>query len=88
MGKNGGKRPGAGRKSNAVKLMEAGFVCTYFGALEQEKLWKSLLNSEDENVKLNAAKYLSDRLYGKAPQMVDLNHGGSIELVKRVVSDL
>ena len=37
------------------------------------------LESEDERIALDATKYLTDRLYGKAPQSVDLNHSGEID---------
>lgn len=86
MGKNGGKRSGAGRKTNAVKLLEAGFACKYFGAIEQEKLWKSLLSSDDENIQLNAAKYLCDRLYGKSAQAVDMTTKG--EAITQLIVNL
>lgn len=66
MAGKGGKRPGAGRKSNAQKLLEAGFVCDFFSPDFQERTWKSMLNSEDEGIKLKAAMYITDRLYGKA----------------------
>lgn len=37
-----------GVKSNASKLMEAGFVANWFTAEFQEIKWKSFLESEDE----------------------------------------
>lgn len=80
------RKAGAGRKSNAQKLLDAGFVCNYFGPLEQEKFWKSMLRSEDERIRLDAGKYLTDRLYGKAHQAVDLKHSG--ELVTKIVVDI
>ena len=42
--------------------------------------WKSFLESEDERIALDACKYLTDRLFGKAPQSVSLDHSGSIDL--------
>ena len=80
----GGKRPGAGRKSNASKLLEAGFVASWFTASFQEIKWKSLVNSTDERISLEAMKYLTDRLHGKAAQAIDLNHSGEVS-VKRVI---
>jgi len=76
----GGFRNGAGRKSNASKLMEAGFVASWFTSEFQEIKWKSFLESEDERIRLDAAKYLTDRLFGKAPQSVALKHSGAIDL--------
>ncbi|MGC1781147.1 MAG: hypothetical protein WA708_01360 [Acidobacteriaceae bacterium] len=96
MAGRGGIRRGAGRKSKASKLIEAGFVASWFTSEFQEIKWKSLVGSEDERIALDAIKYLTDRLYGKAPQSLDLNHNNDqpIELVvrrigpKRVISDL
>ncbi len=76
MAGKGGKREGAGRKSKAQKLVEAGFVCTHFGAREQEDFWKSMLKSEDERIRLDAGKYLTDRLFGKPAQAVDMTTKG------------
>lgn len=86
MAGKGGKREGAGRKSKAVKLVEAGFVASYWSLLEQEKFWKSMLKSEDERIKLDAGKYLTDRLYGKAPQSVDMTSKG--ESIAQIIVNL
>lgn len=86
MAGKGGARPGAGRKTNAVKALASGFVANFFGSGEQERLWKSMLASKDERIRLDAAKYLTDRLYGKAPQALELS--GELDVIKRVVSDL
>jgi hypothetical protein len=80
MAGRGGIRRGAGRKSNASKLIEAGFVASWFTAEFQEVKWKSFLESSDERIALDATKYLTDRLFGKAPQSVDMNHSGDIDL--------
>jgi hypothetical protein len=82
MSSRGGRRPGAGRKSKATKLLEAGFVCTYFGPLEQENFWKSMLDSKDERVRLDAGKYLTNRLYGRAAQAVQMNVNAELSLSK------
>lgn len=80
----GGKRPGAGRKSNASKLLQAGFVATWFTAEFQEIKWKSLVESDDERISLEAIKYLTDRLYGKAAQAINLEQpDGPLEVVVR-----
>lgn len=68
----GGKRDGAGRKTNAQKTLEQGFVCAFFSLELQNKSWKKLLNSKDENIKLRTAMYLTDRLYGKPVQRTEL----------------
>lgn len=76
MAGKGGKREGAGRKSNKVKLLHAEFAAPFFGPVKQATLWKKYLNSSDERVSLDAAKYLTDRLYGKARQAVELSGQG------------
>ena len=88
MAGTGGKRAGAGRKSNAKKLLEAGFVCRAFSPEVQESTWKSLLRSEDENIVLGAAKYLTDRLYGKAIEKKELSGPDGSAIPISVVVDL
>jgi len=80
MAGRGGFRRGAGRKSKASKLIEAGFVADWFTADFQAFKWKSIVESEDERIALDALKYLTDRLYGKAPQSVSLQHSGGFEM--------
>lgn len=81
----GGARPGSGRKTNAAKALAAGFIAPFFDLPTQQKKWESLLASDDEKVVLDAVKYLTDRMYGKAPQAVDMNLGGEVEVIKRVI---
>jgi hypothetical protein len=76
----GGVRPGSGRKTNASKLLEAGFVASWFTHEFQETKWKSFLASDDERIALEATKYLTDRLYGKAKITVDAEHSGNLGL--------
>jgi hypothetical protein len=85
MAGRGGIRRGAGRRSKASKLIEAGFVASWFTAEFQEIKWKSFIESDDERIALDATKYLTDRLYGKAPQSLDLNHDSDqpLEVVVR-----
>jgi len=81
----GGKRPGAGRKSNAKKFLEAQFLCPWFTEKFQTGQWNSLLCDSDPNVRLNAMKYLTDRVYGKAKERVETTGDHQIELVIRRV---
>ena len=87
MAGRGGFRNGAGRKSKASKLIEAGFVASWFTSEFQEIKWKSLVNSEDERVSLDAIKYLTDRLYGKASQGLAISalDGGPIQYVTKSI---
>ena len=77
----GGKRPGAGRKSNAAKLLEAGFVADWFTQEFQEIKWNQLVTSKDESVALRAMAYLTDRLYGKAKQQHEVSGDLGIKTV-------
>jgi hypothetical protein len=93
MANRGGARRGAGRKSNAAKLLdaeEAGrSLAAWFTPDYQKSKWTALLGSEDENVQYKAVSYLSDRLYGKAAQSMKVDADMALEVsVKRVVADL
>lgn len=81
MAGTGGVRPGAGRKTNASKLIEAGFVANWFTADFQAIKWKSLAESDDERISIDAMKYLTDRLFGKAKQAVEITgeDGGPVQ---------
>jgi hypothetical protein len=76
----GGKRPGAGRKPSTLKA-----VLAKCGKLDAEALflrikgkekWEALVNSKDENIRLRALIYLTDRAYGKVAQ--PLEHSGEV----------
>lgn len=58
--------------------------------VDQQRMWRRFLDSEDEKVSLDAWKYLNDRVHGKPKQAVENTgaDGGPIEIVKRVVADL
>jgi hypothetical protein len=87
MAGTGGFRRGAGRKSKASKLIEAGFVADWFTADHQKIKWKSFLDSKDERIALDAIKYLTDRVYGKASQAVAISDpdGGPIQFVTKSI---
>jgi hypothetical protein len=70
----GGKRPGAGRKSNAEKAKQLGFILKGFSVDAQEIKWNQLLSSNDENIVLKTMVYLSNRIYGMPKQA--LEHSG------------
>lgn len=88
MATRGGPRKGAGRKSNAKKLLEAGFVCDFFSPDLQSKTWKSMLRSKDENIVLKTAIYLTDRLYGKPLQQTELSGPGGTAIPVSLEIDL
>jgi hypothetical protein len=57
--------------------MEAGFVADWFTEEYQRIKWKSFIESEDQRIALDATKYLTDRLYGKAIQA--MAHSGDAD---------
>jgi len=50
-------------------------------ALDANEIWTKLLNSDDERIQLDALKYLNDRAFGKATQVL----AGNVEHEHRVV---
>ena len=85
---SGGARAGAGRKSKPLTAVRKVMAEEILGAVDEVELWKQLVASDDLRIRLDSLKYLTDRRDGKAPQAVDMNHSGSLEVIKRVVSDL
>jgi hypothetical protein len=74
MAAHGGKRPNAGRKSNAQRNLEVGFICKAFSKDVQEIKWKQLLDSKDENIVLKAMTYLTNRVFGMPTQPIEGDH--------------
>lgn len=92
MAVRGGRRTGAGRKSNAQKLLDAqetaASIASWFTTDYQKSKWIALLDSEDEQVQYKAVSYLSDRLYGKAAQSMKVDGEMSVAVTKRIIADL
>lgn len=71
----GGKRPGAGRKSDRRNRL----IAELLDEIVSEKDWIALVKSAYSRAlggDQRALDWLSDRRYGKAPQSVDLTSGG------------
>lgn len=68
--KNGGAKPGAGRKSNALRRMESELWERHGASIELvvEKLVKIATTSKSERTCIEAGKVLLDRVFGKARQ--------------------
>ena len=49
-----------------------------FCQIKGREKWQELANSEDENVRLKALIYLTDRAYGKVTQPISGPEGGPI----------
>lgn len=78
MAGTGGKRPGAGRKPKVKILTPTGLVAATGAALilaeiNEIKLWKDLLSCKSLKVRLETAKYLTDRRDGKAAQAIEVS---------------
>lgn len=86
MAKHGGTRRNAGRKSKEAIYLDAiahaKALQGWFTADVQESSWKSLVASEDENVRLKAISYLSDRLYGRPAQAVDMKLNAEVDITR------
>jgi hypothetical protein len=88
---HGGHRPNSGRKSKAELLLDAKAhaqaVAGFFTLDVQESTWRELLESDDEQVKLKAVMYLTDKMYGKAHQSMALTgaDGGPIQSEHRIL---
>lgn len=82
---HGGARPNSGRKSKQELLLDAKnhakAVAGFFSLEVQESTWREILSSDDENVKLKALIYLTDKMYGKAHQALQItgSEGGPIQ---------
>lgn len=77
---SGGPRKGAGRKPKAEKLLIAGFSAPWFTPEFQKTKWQELVASDDDRIAIDAMKYLTDRIHGRAKQQMEVSgpEGGPI----------
>ena len=72
MTQRGGKRVGAGRKPSRVvearKVIAASGNGQVLATVDENKIWRGVINCRDPRIKLDAMKYLTDRRDGKAAQ--------------------
>ena len=83
---HGGKRQGAGRKSNEVNELRR---CVAHGLLtedEEREQWLKFLHSDDPSLALKAFLAWNDRAYGKPAQAVDVTSRD--EGITQVIVDL
>ncbi|MFZ0273955.1 MAG: hypothetical protein WB524_11840 [Acidobacteriaceae bacterium] len=82
--KRGGRRPGAGRKPSTLKgvlkRLPAKSAELVLAEIDANSKWLRLADSEDERIVLETLKYLTDRAYGKAKQVMDMDHAGGLTL--------
>ncbi len=83
-GRHGGARPGAGRPLGSLgkkKLATKDIAHKILAGIDQEKAWRELMESEDQRIRLEALRYLSDRAYGKATQGIELQGGADFQII-------
>lgn len=68
---SGGKRAGAGRPTNPVRIVRKVMAEEILGCVDEKALWGGLLSSEDERIRLDTLKYLTDRRDGKPRQTIE-----------------
>ncbi len=83
---SGGARKGSGRKRNADKILLAGFTATWFTPELQRTKWQDLIEHEDGKVRLEAMKYVTNRLFGSPKQTIDSNISGELSVLSEVIA--
>ena len=85
MTQRGGKRAGAGRKPSTIKgvtkRLSGDIAALVLSEIKAQQKWVELADSEDERIRLETLKYLTDRAYGKAKRVMDLDHEGGLTLL-------
>jgi hypothetical protein len=66
----GGARPGAGRPPKPKVTVKKASAETILAAVDEKELWTELLNSDNEKIRLEALRYLTDRRDGKPCESV------------------
>lgn len=70
----GGRREGAGRKPHKMKgllkQLPPDSAALILADMDANKKWRDLADSKDERIVLETLKYLTDRAYGKAKQVI------------------
>jgi hypothetical protein len=71
---HGGKRLGAGRKTNEVIALRRSLAQGLLTEEQERERWMRFLNSPDEDLAFKAFLAWNDRAYGKPSQAVDVNN--------------
>jgi hypothetical protein len=88
MGARGGARPGAGRKSSAVKAFAKGSAAEILAGINEKIQWKKFLKHKDPKIGLDALKYLTDQRDGRAAQAVLVSGNPDVDTPIGVIVDL
>jgi len=85
MAGRGGKRPGAGRKPSTIKGISKKLpresAELILAEIKANSMWLVLAKSNDERIRLETLKYLTDRAYGKARQSIEASAERNVGLV-------
>lgn len=75
MAGTGGRRAGAGRKSNAIREARRNWASAVLSDKEEIAYWRELI--EQPKTRPDALKFISEHKHGKAPQAIDLSDNRS-----------
>lgn len=83
MAGKGGKRPGAGRKPSTLKgiakRLPRETAELLLAEINANAMWVALANSNDERIRLEVLKYLTDRAHGRPRQ--DNTQGNRMKVI-------
>lgn len=67
---------------NSAKKAAVDIAARALAAVDQLAIWKQLLKSADEKIRIEALKYLTDRAHGRPAQAINLggSEGGPLEI--------
>ena len=72
--KHGGKRLGAGRKTDEVNALRRSLAQGLLTEEQERERWMRFLDSSDQDLAFRAFLAWNDRAYGKPSQAVDVNN--------------
>lgn len=81
MAEHGGKRSGSGRRGIEKELKKQAIADDVFPDELERSTWRELLASEDQAIRLSAAKFWSEQKHGKAYQAIGGKSGAPLEVV-------
>ena len=82
---HGGKRLGAGRKTNEVIALRRSLAQGLLSKEQERERWMRFLDSPDEDLAFKAFLAWNDRAYGKPAQAVDVH---SEDPITTIIVDL
>lgn len=83
---HGGKRLGAGRKTNDVNVLRRSLAQGLLTEEQERDRWMQFLNSPDEDLAFKAFLAWNDRAYGKPAQAVDVS--SNEDVITKIIVDI